>query len=118
MPLTSKQLDELKALLLEEKAEILRTVLETRGEESSLSGDIVDLTTDLTERELRLGLAEHEHERLLEIEEALDRMEDESYGICLESGEEIPYERLKAVPTAKYTVRCQQMLERRRYSHT
>ena len=80
-----------------------------------MGGDLVDQSTDLSEREMELELAEHDREKLLQIEEALHRITDQTYGICLESGEEIPYERLKAVPTAKYTVRCQEILERRRY---
>ncbi|MCG3200033.1 MAG: TraR/DksA family transcriptional regulator [Candidatus Omnitrophica bacterium] len=115
MPLTKKQLDELKQLLLQERNEILRGVRKGATGEASMSGDLVDQSTDLSEREMELELAEHDRERLLQVEEALHRMAENVYGVCLESGEEIPYERLKAVPTAKYTVRCQEMLERRRY---
>lgn len=115
MPLTKKQIDDLKQYLLKEREGIVRSVRRSNGEGLSLAGDLIDQSADLTERELELELAEHDRERLLEIEEALQRIEEDSYGVCLESGEEIPFERLKAVPTAKYTVRCQEILERRRY---
>jgi RNA polymerase-binding protein DksA len=114
MPLKKKQVSELKEVLLREKAEILG-IKRQKGDESSLQGDLVDQSTGLSEQEMLLELAEHDRERLLEVEDALKRIEDNSYGICLESGEEIPYERLRAVPTAKYTVRCQEILERRRF---
>ena len=114
MPLKKKQLDELRKLLIEQKSLIL--IGRKRNDEGAdFQGDLVDQSTGLTEQELRLELEEHEREKLLEVEEALKRIEDGSYGICLESGEEIPFDRLVAVPTAKYTVRCQEMLERRRF---
>lgn len=115
MPLTKKQIDELKGLLFRERDEILGGIRKGNSSEASMGGDLVDQSTDLSEREMELELAEHDRERLLEIEDAIHRIADESYGICLESGEEIPFERLKAVPTAKYTVRCQEILERRRH---
>ena len=114
MPLNKKQLAELKELLLQEKADLMG-IKWTPENETDFGGDLVDQSTGLTEQELRLELAEHDRERLLEIEEALKRHEDGSYGICLESGEEIPFVRLKAVPTAKHTIQCQEMLERRRF---
>jgi len=114
MPLTKKQLAELKELLLQEKASLMGIKWNPETD-SDFGGDLVDQSTGLTEQELRLELAEHDRERLLEVEEALKRHDDGTYGICLESGEEIPYARLKAVPTAKYTIQCQEMLERRRF---
>ena len=115
MPLNKKQIDELRTLLLKERELILKGIRTGASSEAAMGGDLVDQSTDLSEREMELELAEHDREKLLEIEDALHRIKDATYGICLESGEEIPYERLKAVPTAKYTVRCQEMLERRRY---
>jgi DnaK suppressor protein len=115
MPLNKKQIEELKAHLLKDRENILKGIRTGGSSEAAMGGDLVDQSTDLSEREMELELAEHDREKLLEIEDALHRIKDETYGICLESGEEIPYERLKAVPTAKYTVRCQEMLERRRY---
>ncbi|MCA9412551.1 MAG: TraR/DksA family transcriptional regulator [Candidatus Omnitrophica bacterium] len=114
MPLTKKQLTELKELLLQEKANLMGIKWNPETD-AGFGGDLVDQSTGLTEQELRLELAEHDRERLLEVEEALKRHDEGTYGICLESGEEIPYARLKAVPTAKYTIQCQEMLERRRF---
>jgi len=115
MPLTKKQKTELKAALIVERQAILNGNSKIEQKENPIAGDLVDQSTDLSERELELELAEHDRERLLEIEEALQRFEEGSYGVCLESGEEIPLARLMAVPTAKYTVACQEILERRRF---
>ena len=97
MALKKKQLNHLREKLLVEKAEILG-IKRQKGDESSLQGDLVDQSTGLSEQEMLLELAEHDRERMLEIDDALKRLEDKTYGICLESGEEIPYERLEAVP--------------------
>ena len=115
MPLNQKQIEELKRILLSQREDILGGAARDMQDDNGFHGDLVDQTTDLFEREMELELAEHDRERLLEIDEALHRIEDGSYGVCLESAEEIPYERLRAVPTAKYTLRCQEILERRRY---
>ena len=54
-----------------------------------------------------------ERKLLSKIDEALARFEDDTYGICELTGEEIPIERLRARPTAQYTVEAKEMLERR-----
>jgi len=114
MPSSKRQRAELTELAIQEKANLMGIKWNPETD-SDFGGDLVDQSTGLTEQELRLELAEHDRERLLEVEEARKRHDDGTYGICLESGEEIPDTRLKAVPTAKYTSQCQEMLERRRF---
>jgi len=117
MPLTQKQTEELKNLLLQERQKIVRGKAKPiSGNETMAAGDLVDQSTDLSEREMELELAEHDREKLIEIDDALTRIGDGTYGVCQESGEEIPYVRLKAIPTAKYSVKCQVVVERRRMS--
>jgi DnaK suppressor protein len=50
--------------------------------------------------------------KLRQIEAALGRIENGRYGYCMESGDEIPKERLEAIPYALYTVACQAEIER------
>jgi len=50
--------------------------------------------------------------RLREIEDALDRIRKGTYGICMGSGKPIPIERLKVMPTARYTREYQEQLEK------
>ena len=47
-------------------------------------------------------------------DEALQRIADKTYGVCLVTGERIPLERLEEVPVAKYSVKGKELLERRR----
>lgn len=65
------------------------------------TGDIADVAEVEVERDALLEASETELELLREIEDAMDRMRDGSYGLCLEGGEPIPYERLQAVPWAR-----------------
>ena len=63
-------------------------------------------------RETLIGLAETERARLLEIDRALRRIEDGTYGVSEESGEPIGFDRLRAIPWARFTAPEQEQLER------
>jgi len=111
------KLDEMKAILLQMKEDVLREISQSKkGEDSSLStdptGDIYDQASSERERELTLLLGDREREKLRNIEEALQRIEDGEYGICEECEEEIPLGRLKVMPFARYCVRCKSDIER------
>ncbi|WP_088066408.1 TraR/DksA C4-type zinc finger protein [Gottfriedia luciferensis] len=60
-----------------------------------------DLGTELYEREKDISLHEHLRNELTDVNIALQKIENGTYGICEISGEEIPLERLEALPTAK-----------------
>lgn len=109
-----KRLEELKNMLLQEKANILRhSNRELNAEGGMGHGDMADVTTAISEREHMLRLAEHEMERLRQIEEALEMADSGQYGLCSECGEHIPDLRLKALPTAHLCLACQSLVERR-----
>jgi RNA polymerase-binding transcription factor DksA len=59
-----------------------------------------------------LSLAEAERRGLREIDEALQRIEERTYGICQMTGKPIPKARLKAKPWAKYTIEAAREIER------
>jgi DnaK suppressor protein len=65
-------------------------------------GDLADLAEAEVDREALLAAAEDELGRMRLIDEALRRMSDGSYGICLVDGAPIPLARLRAVPWARY----------------
>ena len=74
--------------------------------------DIGDESATISNRDLLLSLSQNERERLLEVDEALDRIEDGTFGICEECGEAISLKRLEVMPNARYCVKCQEELER------
>lgn len=102
--------------ILEEKREVILKEIHERAEEVYAkavdTGDLADLATDLLERELNLSLTEAEKSTLKEIDEALDRIENGDYGICVDTGNTIPKERLKAMPTAKRTATAQEKFDK------
>lgn len=72
------------------------------------SGEMSEL--DLN-RSTALDLAGRQTQLIEEIDEALQRIEDGTYGQCFSCGKPLDEERLKAVPTAKYDAACQAAIE-------
>lgn len=109
-------LTELKDQMLSEKARIEKT-LQDSGEmdediENNFKSDYPEYGNDEESNAIEVAdyedtiAVEHKLEKKLEeINAALARMENGSYGICEESGEEIPLERLRAFPTARTCVK-------------
>lgn len=105
-------LEELRATLLAE-----RTRLRARAEApvaDDAIGDMQDHAAEDARLERSVRLADHERRRLQDVEAALARMADGSYGICEETGEPIPLARLRSEPTTRYTVEALEQLERER----
>jgi DnaK suppressor protein len=113
--LTDRQLEEFRDLLLKKRAELAGDVLHLTnealnrqrdggGDHSSMPIHMADLGTDAWEQEFTLGLAENERSRLREIDEALDRIEKRTYGICLATGRPITVARLRAQPWTRYSI--------------
>ena len=62
-------------------------------------------------QELALKLSDNESKMVADIDQALMRMEEGSYGVCLRCGREIEERRLEALPTARYDAVCQEAVE-------
>ncbi|MBI5576608.1 MAG: TraR/DksA family transcriptional regulator [Deltaproteobacteria bacterium] len=75
-------------------------------------GDILDSVSEERTRELDMILTDREKKKLLQIDDAIDRIEEGTYGLCEECGVKIPKGRLKVMLFAKYCVECQEKLER------
>jgi DnaK suppressor protein len=73
----------------------------------SSPGDAMDLAKSLVDAATHANIIERAEQRLAQINSALMRLDDGQYGICLDCGEEIPFERLKAIPSAIYCIGCQ-----------
>lgn len=75
-------------------------------------GDVLDSVSEERTRELDMILTDREKRKLLQIDDALDRIDDGTYGQCEECGVKIPRARLKVLPFAKFCVECQEKNER------
>lgn len=123
-PLSKAELKEFRQMLLDKRrslvgdlngmeAEALRRANENGGGDlSSLPTHLADLGSDNYEQEFTLGLLESERIMLNEIDEALERIDLGTFGICLGTGEPINKPRLRARPWAKYCIEYARKLEK------
>jgi len=109
-------IDVVRRLLTTQRDEILAMYEHDvkAGQEASDEGsdDIVDRANNAYSRELLFSLSDGERHTLLRIEEALQRTESGTYGICTNCGNEIRPGRLKAMPWARYCIDCQELAEK------
>jgi len=85
---------------------------ESAEEMSSYSLHMADCGTDNFDRDFALSLLSSDQDAIYEIEEALKRIERNTYGICELTGKSIPLTRLEAIPWTRFTVEAQNQLER------
>lgn len=71
-----------------------------------------DQGTDDFDRRINLEVTSNEYQLLKQIDRALEKIADGTYGVCDISGEKIPLPRLEAMPYATTTVKAQEMLEK------
>ncbi|MDD5566470.1 MAG: TraR/DksA family transcriptional regulator [Candidatus Omnitrophica bacterium] len=123
--LTKKELVEFRKLIVKRKNEILENL--DRISEDTLkksqkdaSGDIsgytyhmADVATDNYDREFSLGLASNERQLLYELDDALKKIEESSFGVCEDCKGLITKTRLKALPYARLCLKCQEKREGR-----
>jgi RNA polymerase-binding protein DksA len=89
------------------------TISDETGEDAVFDNHLADTATETYDRELDYTLEENSENVLGEIDAALKRIEDGTYGICTNRGEQIPLERLEARPWATLCIDCQRERERR-----
>jgi len=128
--LTRQELQYFKDRLLKEKKKVLEemdeiqneslktSIADQSGENSRYSYHLGDTASLAYGREFSMGLAERQQKYMEQIDEALQRIDDGTYGTCLVTGEAIPIERLEEVPVAKYSVRGKEILEKRKQKGT
>lgn len=113
------KLDHFREILLEELRRRTANQRENQADalEMGTSDDGVKDAADMSlmdvNQELELRLSERESQMVADIDQALLRIDEGSYGVCAKCGKEIPQARLEAVPTARYDAECQTALEAR-----
>ncbi len=116
------KLEPYKKLLLKTKEQITGDIRnlsdENNGSVNDRGGDVsghalhmADVATDMYDREFTLGLAANDRELLYQVNEALQRIEDGTYGLCASCKKPIPATRLKAIPHAQTCLKCQEQRE-------
>jgi DnaK suppressor protein len=114
--MSKEQLEHFRQILLSWKRDLMeevdRTVSHMKDEAANFP-DPNDRATQEEEFSLELRTRDRERKLIRKIDEALKRVEDGSYGYCLETGEEIGIKRLEARPVATLTIEAQERRERR-----
>ncbi len=116
MRLSEEELAYFKKLLLEERDRVCKdqdhlseqnlrqTIEASSGEGSHFSNHLSDTAAVSYEREFSMTLSERQGKYIEQIDDALLRIEDKTYGVCLVTGKVISKERLEAVLVAKYSI--------------
>jgi len=114
--MSKEQLSHFQQILLNWKRDLMeevdRTVSHMKDEAANFP-DPNDRATQEEEFSLELRTRDRERKLIRKIEEALKRIEDGTYGYCLETGEEIGIKRLEARPVATLSIEAQERRERR-----
>lgn len=122
---SKKDLTYFKNLILKRKGEISEEIKHIsedtlKKSQKDASGDIsgytyhmADIATDTYDREFSLGLASNEQKALYELNDALKKIEEGTFGICEGCHVLITKVRLRAVPYARLCVKCQEKTEKR-----
>src|SRR5205814_6899177 len=102
--------------LLELREQLIRQMnglaKESAQEMAGYSLHMADSGTDNFDRDFALSLLSSDQDAVYEIEEALKRIEKNTYGICELTGKPIPKTRLEAIPWTRFTVTAQAQLEK------
>jgi DnaK suppressor protein len=105
-----------KDMLLEMRNELLQEIAGNVkmeiGHLQEAIADMYDLADDERERQFSILLCDRDREKLLQIDDALERIEDGSYGICEECDSKISEKRLDVMPFARYCVPCKNDIEK------
>ena len=122
---SKKDLVYFKKLILKRKEEIVEQInhisedtlkksqKDAAGDISGYTYHMADIATDTYDREFSLGLASNERKFIYEIDDAVKKIEDGTYGICEGCKNLITKTRLKAIPYARRCLKCQEKTEKK-----
>ena len=119
---TKEQVKQFRQLLITERvklAEEIKTIAreastsprDASGDLSAYTVHMADMAADTYDRELSMNLVSSEQELLYQIDDALKRLDDGSFGICQQCSQPIAMSRLRAVPYASLCIACQRTKE-------
>ncbi len=111
----AEKLEHFRSILLEQLKQHTENV---RGDQATAIDsmddgvkDSVDMSVQDVNQELALRLGERESQMVADIDQALMRIDEGTYGVCAKCGQPIDERRLEAVPTARYDAKCQTEIE-------
>lgn len=118
--MTSERLEFFKNLLLERLERLQTEADKTLGDltqEKVIPPDSLDLANEESEREFTIRIKDRDRRLIVKVREALQRIEDGSFGVCVVCGDDISEKRLIARPVTTHCIDCKtaaEMMEKRR----
>lgn len=103
-----RTLEQQRADLLEEVGDVL-----TQHKTPEALPDVSDQASAEEDQRFSMRIMEREQNLLKKVNEALERMKNQTYGICEQCGEDIPYKRLKARPVTTFCIECKTLQEQK-----
>lgn len=113
--MNAKQLAKYRAVLEEKRGELIEGFEAARSRTSDSDEedkDYIDYAVSSYTKEFLYSLSDMERNQLVRVEDALRAMDEGTYGVCEECGEDIESKRLEAVPWAAYCLSCQELADR------
>ena len=105
-------MDGFQKILERKRAELVRVLQKRDGIAIEKSADQMDEIQYATERDLAIGNADRDSRLLVDVKAALQRIQDGSFGECIECESAISPKRLKAVPWSPRCIQCQEVADR------
>jgi DnaK suppressor protein len=112
-----KKLDHYRTLLLEQLRQQTEAARGNQNDAMEFAAnddgvkDVADQSVKDVSQEIEYRLSERASQSIADIDQALLRIEEGSYGVCARCGKEIPERRLDVLPTARYDADCQSVIE-------
>ena len=124
MAFTKEQRKTFRQLLITERAKLAEEIRaiardastsprDASGDLSAYTVHMADMAADTYDRELSMNIASSEQEILYQIDEALKRLDDGTFGVCQQCSKPITVSRLKALPYASLCINCQRTQEKK-----
>jgi DnaK suppressor protein len=114
--MSKKDMEKYRRLLEEKKTTLSSDIAKTRSAEEETTEestqDIADKAVSSYTREFLYSLTDGERSTLLQIDDAIGRIDEVTYGLCVNCGQPMSEKRLTAVPWAPYCVDCQELAEK------
>ncbi|HEY0004231.1 MAG TPA: TraR/DksA family transcriptional regulator [Pyrinomonadaceae bacterium] len=92
--------------------QVMEAEMHSRERDSEATQDPADMAANAYNKELLVSMNANDRQLLQLIDEALERIEDGAFGLCVHCGEPVQDKRLEAIPWARHCLRCQDLQER------
>lgn len=114
--MNKKELEKARKALEQMRREVLTEVQEkyaaSREIGESSMPDLADVSSNAYNREMLLNLSDAQHRKLQDINAALERMENDEYGVCASCGDDIAPRRMEVRPFSRYCIECKTDIEK------